>query len=398
MELKFASCKQQYSHFPKLISGEVLKLQDWYNKQPHSPSITGGINLGVQQRKITIGQKVVVMDLNIERTSADKSEMLSRMAFENETDVITVQETHIDDPASYNTRGNVTGFKVAAYVTHDKVTGTASEYSERGHFVQKKELEAICFLHACYYSVEQAKVCLDTYHTARTHWPEFFKNRNVEGIDVTSQMKVVSFTLLPKLTTEGYGVILCRLMDCDASKFNFSYAVKLFGMITDLWFAENDLREGYATVIDMKGTTLMHLARINIVALRKFMFYIQDALPIRLKAIHFINTVSFMDKVLALMRPFMKKELMDILHFHSTMDTFVDKFVPRNALPDEYNGTGGKMNKMQDEACNHVRNNAKYFEEEELTKRVNEKLRQGKPHGDGDIYGIDGSFKQLSFD
>lgn len=48
-----------------------------------------------------------------------------------------------------------------------------------------------------------------------------------------------------------------------------------FGMITDVWFAENDLKEGYATVIDMKGCTLMHLPRINIIALKKFMFYIQ---------------------------------------------------------------------------------------------------------------------------
>lgn len=46
-------------------------------------------------------------------------------------------------------------------------------------------------------------------------------------------------------------------------------------MISDMWFAENDLREGYVCVIDMKGATLMHLTRINVIVLKKFMFYIQ---------------------------------------------------------------------------------------------------------------------------
>lgn len=106
-----------------------------------------------------------------------------------------------------------------------------------------------------------------------------------------------------------------------------------------------------------------------------------------------------MDKILALMKPFMKKELMDILHFHSTMDTFVDKFVPKSALPIEYGGSAGiKIEKLQEEVCKNVQANAAFFEEEESTKRVNEKLRQGKPPGGDDIFGIDGSFKQLSFD
>lgn len=41
MALEFASCDKQYEKFPQLIRDEVLKLQDWYNRQPHTPSITG---------------------------------------------------------------------------------------------------------------------------------------------------------------------------------------------------------------------------------------------------------------------------------------------------------------------------------------------------------------------
>lgn len=98
------------------------------------------------------------------------------------------------------------------------------------------------------------------------------------------------------------------------------------------------------------------------------------------------------------MRPFIKKELMDIFHFHVTLDTFVEKFAPKSAMPIEYGGSAGNEKTIRDQVYEQVQANAAYFEEEESTKRVNEKLRQGKPHGEGDIFGIDGTFKQLSFD
>lgn len=105
-----------------------------------------------------------------------------------------------------------------------------------------------------------------------------------------------------------------------------------------------------------------------------------------------------MDKVIALMKPFMKKELMEILHFHSTMDTFMDKCVPKSAMPIEYGGTAGTLMDIQEKTYKELQANPRFFEEEEASKRVNEKARQGKPHGDGDIFGTQGNFRQLSVD
>lgn len=41
MVLQIVSCDKQYEKFPQLNRSEVLKLQDWYNRQSHTPSITG---------------------------------------------------------------------------------------------------------------------------------------------------------------------------------------------------------------------------------------------------------------------------------------------------------------------------------------------------------------------
>lgn len=70
------------------------------------------------QMKMDIGRNVSVMHLNIEGTSSEKSELLSRMANEHQVDMIALQETHILDPVDYRSRGHVKGYTVAAYLAH----------------------------------------------------------------------------------------------------------------------------------------------------------------------------------------------------------------------------------------------------------------------------------------
>lgn len=183
-------------------------------------------------------------------------------------------------------------------------------------------------------------------------------------------------------------------------------------MALDYWVARDGIAEGLAIIVDMGGTKLSHLTKINIYTMRKFLFYVQvfksfpsfyfnyyklqfdfciifqkDALPIRLRAIHFINIPSWVDKLLAMMTPFIKKELMNSLYLHQTLDTFVDKYVPKTMLPDKYGGTAGNMETMCKNVFAEVQANAQFYIDEEANKRVNEQLRPGKPKTDRDLFG-----------
>lgn len=127
-----------------------------------------------------------------------------------------------------------------------------------------------------------------------------------------------------------------------------------------------------------------------------------------------------MDKILALMRPFMKKAILDIMHFHSNPDTFVDKYVPIEMMPNEYGGSAGTIEEIQgllrtefcfsfcsfvqiifliltEKTCKHLQENAQFFIEDEQTKRVDEKLRTGKPKN-AKLLGIEKNFKKLEID
>lgn len=65
----------------------------------------------------------------------------------------------------------------------------------------------------------------------------------------------------------------------------------------------------------MKGLRLSHLTKVQFTPLRHFMAYIQEAHPVRLKRIDVINTPFFINQVMAIVRPLINKELMDLLHF-----------------------------------------------------------------------------------
>lgn len=93
----------------------------------------------------------------------------------------------------------------------------------------------------------------------------------------------------------------------------------------------------------------------------------------------------------------MKKELMDAMHLHATMDTF-EKHVPKAMMPEEYGGSAGKLQDLQDKVYAQLKANGPFFVEEEATRRINEDLRPGSPKTESDLFGIDGSFKQLQFD
>uniref|UniRef100_A0A1B0B368 CRAL-TRIO domain-containing protein n=1 Tax=Glossina palpalis gambiensis TaxID=67801 RepID=A0A1B0B368_9MUSC len=170
-----------------------------------------------------------------------------------------------------------------------------------------------------------------------------------------------------------------------------------FVLLLDVFVREDDVRNGYRMVFDTSGVTLGHVARLGIMTMKKLIFYLQEALPVRLIGLHFINIVPFMDKILALMYPFMKKELVDMLYVHSNLDEFY-KFVPKNILPGEIGGEKLESAQLREICYDKVRSRRKEILEYEKLFRINEKLRPGKPKNSADLFGIEGNFKKLDID
>ncbi|XP_055378592.1 alpha-tocopherol transfer protein-like [Condylostylus longicornis] len=287
-------------------------------------------------------------------------------------------------------------YKKNKELSSDEISKLLEWIKQQPHLPEVTELEAILFLHSCYYSMQLAKQTVDTYFTMRTHVPELFSGINFEKEDLKTAMKIVSVFPNEKTTPEGHRIFFGKLANFDATHFHLPSCLKLFFTTFDLSLRENGTAPGHIIILDHSGVTLGHVARLAPLVLKKFIYYLQDASPIRIVGFHFVNIVPFSDKILALVRPFMKKELIDVLHLHNKLDG-LDQFVPLEILPTEYGGKEGPAEEMCARAYQNAIKNQNFFEDLEKRK-VNENVRPGKPKDASDLFGIEGSFKQLSID
>lgn len=133
----------------------------------------------------------------------------------------------------------------------------------------------------------------------------------------------------------------------------------------------------------------MHLTRARIGLLKKFFHYVQEGLPIKLKAFHIVNCVTFIDKALAIVKPFIKKEVFEMVkracrsdkkylnlsffkvRFHPSnmdMDEFYEKHLPRKCLPLEFGGLLPSCQELHMENMKRLESLTPFFEAEEYQR------------------------------
>lgn len=187
--------------------------------------------------------------------------------------------------------------------------------------------QLLLFIDACDGLDDSTNVC-NLYYEARRKNKENFKNRDPEDPKIQQCMGHQDYFYLPN-TPSGDVVIFHRLSSSRAYDYVFDEALKTFYMTIDMCLRENGPRDGWLTsfknyhkinvnlitgaifLFDMKGVGLMHLLRVNLSSIKKFFHYVQECVPGKLRAVHVMNTVSFMDKILTLIKPFIKADILN---------------------------------------------------------------------------------------
>ncbi|KAK1137919.1 hypothetical protein K0M31_002412 [Melipona bicolor] len=266
------------------------------------------------------------------------------------------------------------------------------------HLPKPSDLHLIMFLHSNYYSMEAAKNTAENFFTIRSHIPEFFDNRDPLGSkELRQTFNVVFCAELPGLSKQGYKLLFGKLIDPDSSHFSFEDCNKYIFMECDLVGLRNGTCDGYMFIADMSNVSLGHVGRLSPMGLKKLVMYIQEAIPVRLKGLHFINCPSVMDIIMNMARPFIKNELWNIIHLHSSIKT-LEEFLPIDLLPSEVGGKAGSIVQMQEARIKEIDDKREWFLEEMKYGKVDESLRIGKNNIANDLFGVDGTFKKLDID
>uniref|UniRef100_A0A182PNZ6 CRAL-TRIO domain-containing protein n=1 Tax=Anopheles epiroticus TaxID=199890 RepID=A0A182PNZ6_9DIPT len=246
------------------------------------------------------------------------------------------------------------------------------------HLPQIQDHEIAQFVHANYGKEEASQRTIENYYTLRTSNRECFTDRDVFNDAMQTALRIMMFTILPGETKEGYKMVYTRLLTSDASEFNHPQILKFMTMCLDLWVKLEGNANGHIMLTDMHGMHMGHMTRMNMAAVKKHMLYVQDALPIRLKQIHFINVVPFMNWLMSLVRPLLHKEVEELINMHVGLDK-LHKDIPIESLPNELGGTAGSVQELHDSFLEKLYAHSDWFTAMESQNLVDETKRTPKP-------------------
>ncbi|XP_034827632.1 alpha-tocopherol transfer protein-like [Maniola hyperantus] len=253
------------------------------------------------------------------------------------------------------------------------------------------------FLRGCKFSLEKCKRKLDMYFTMRSAVPEFFTERDITRPELQEITKIIQMPPLPGLTPDGRRVVLMRGVEKDVQTPNVANAFKLALMLGDVRLAEE--KEGVAGdiyILDASVATPNHFAKFTPTLVKKFLVCVQEAYPVKLKQVHVINISPLVDKIVNFVKPFLKEKIRDRIFIHSDVSELY-KHVPQEMMPSEYGGKAGPMNDIHNAWVKKLEEYTPWFTEQEQYK-ADEALRPGKPTNYDELFGIDGSFRQLVID
>lgn len=156
-----------------------------------------------------------------------------------------------------------------------------------------------------------------------------------------------------KATPENYKCCIMRLIDFKSESFIFNDVIKAFFMVADVRLVSPDpnpdaLADGEVPIFDMKGATIWHILKVTLSTLRLYFKYVQEAHPVRVQQVHVYNCSSLTNRIMTLIRPFLKPEVAARFQFHTPGSDTLYNFVPKDILPEEYGGNAGPMHLIKD--------------------------------------------------
>jgi len=164
------------------------------------------------------------------------------------------------------------------------------------------------FLDSCGSAEKAAEVCKN-YYELRQSSPEFFSNRDPSTAENQHSLRCERLCMLP--VTPSNDLVIFFRPATKLSDYKFDSSIKIAFMVMDSCLQHHGPRDGAIFLFDMKGTGILHITKASIRSIRKYLCYLQEAIPLKLRAIHVFNTAYFMDRVLALIKPFMRSELLN---------------------------------------------------------------------------------------
>ncbi|XP_061393123.1 clavesin-2-like [Musca vetustissima] len=258
----------------------------------------------------------------------------------------------------------------------------------------------ISFLRGCKYSLEKAKNKLDKYYTLKSKYPEFYTIQNIDDPRVIELYKMgIGLHLPTPLNENGPRIQYFRPGNYPTDKYTFTDVMAIANSFQELNMRFDDycVVNGYIQILDMSSYTASHILQLTPNIVRKIFIFAEDALHLRQRAIHIINTSPTVDRLLNMIKSLMPVKQQQRLFIHGSNLESLYEHIPLKYLPRDLGGENSsfdEINKLQWEV---FQENREYFIENKKYG-VDESLRESKSTDYTQLFGIEGSFRKLMVD
>ncbi|KAI9578959.1 alpha-tocopherol transfer protein-like [Glossina fuscipes] len=96
---------------------------------------------------------------------------------------------------------------------------------------------------------------------------------------------------------------------------------------------------GAVVIFDMDGLSLQQTWQFTPAFAKRLIDWLQDSIPLRVKAIHIVNQPKIFNVVFSLFKPFLREKLSSRIIFHGTDRESLHNYMLPECLPPEYGGT-----------------------------------------------------------
>lgn len=121
------------------------------------------------------------------------------------------------------------------------------------------------------------------------------------------------------LTEAGPRVVLVRNGCYDTAEYSFAEVAQYRQLVQDIILMEDDVAivGGLIFIMDFGQVGASHFFQVNPSTMRKVSQYSEQALPLRIKATHFIDTPSGFEPVFNLVKPLLSAKIQNrVSHFN----------------------------------------------------------------------------------
>ncbi|XKL68337.1 hypothetical protein PGB90_003828 [Kerria lacca] len=247
----------------------------------------------------------------------------------------------------------------------------------------------------CKNSLEKTKQVLDRYYTIRAVMPEVYDNRDPDSPTVEFSMKALAFIPLPKLSSDGCRVSICRVFDPSLSdSVNPDEVIKAVFMAADLRL-EIDFFHSDILIFDLKdfSMTIITMVMSN---LRKFLTPGTKGLPMRIKTLYIINAPSSAESLITLAKSFIRKDLVKKIIVLKNPNELLN-VLPKEILPKDYGGEEPPLSEIKDTWLKTLKHHRDWFLAENKVKADNTKRLSHESSAIFDA-SMEGSFRKITLD